>query len=110
MPDSLSALGANSVLLANASSNLANLNTQGYKAIRTSIVSSANGEPGIVTTRSDTPGALMPSGQEGSNVDISKEYSDMILAQTGYEAALNAIQTREKMIDDLMEVFSSMNG
>jgi flagellar hook protein FlgE len=45
MANLIAALNANSIVLANAASNVANLNTQDYKSIRTTIVQGSNGNP-----------------------------------------------------------------
>ncbi len=102
----ISALRANEILQSNASSNVANLNTSEYKAIRTTITSSLDGTVGVSTTRSDEPAPLDDNGQMQSNVDLAKEFTDMMRARTGFEAALNAISTREEMLDDLMDTLT----
>lgn len=102
----LSALRANEILLANASSNVANMNTPEYKAIRTSISSSLEGSIDVVTMRSADPAPLDPEGAQQSNVDVPREFVDMMRARTGFEAALSAISTREEMLDDLMNVLT----
>jgi len=107
MSNLISALNANGMLHANASSNVANLNTEDYKSIKTTLTSGANGEIETVTVRDDTPGVPTEDGKSSSNVDLSKEFSDMILAQRGFEAALTAISTREEMLNDLMRVFKN---
>lgn len=102
----ISALRANEILQANASSNVANMNTPEYKAIRTTITSSAEGTVDVSTVRSDEPAPLDPEGRMQSNVDMAKEFTDMMRAKTGFEAVLNAISTREEMLNDLMDVLS----
>jgi flagellar hook protein FlgE len=102
----ISALRANSNLAANASSNVANMNTPDYKAIQTTIVPSVDNAVEISTTRSDAPAPLDAEGRMQSNVDVAKEFSNMMLAKTGFEAALHAISTREEMLNDLMNTFS----
>ncbi len=98
----LSALRANEILQANASSNVANMNTPEYKAIQTTIVPSIDGTVDVTTASSDDPAPLDTEGRMGSNVDVAKEFTDMMQAKTGFEAALSAISIREGMLDDLM--------
>jgi flagellar hook protein FlgE len=105
MANLIAALNANSIVLANAASNVANLNTQDYKSIRTTIVQGSNGNPSAVTQRTTTQGTPIDEEYETSNVDLPQEYGDMILSQRGYEAALSAIEAREEMLKDLMDVF-----
>lgn len=102
----LSALRANEILQANASSNVANMNTPGYKAIRTTITQSANGGVDVTTARSEDPAPLDQEGVMQSNVDVAMEFVDMMRARSGFEAALNAISAREEMLDDLMNAFT----
>ncbi len=103
----LSALNANGILLANASSNIANLNTKDYKSLRTTLVEGEGGEVTTVTQRSDTPGAPTDDGHEESNVDIPREFCDMIRARQGYDSALMAISAREDMLFSLMDMLKN---
>jgi flagellar hook protein FlgE len=105
MANLIAALNANSIVLANAASNVANLNTQDYKSICTTIVQGSNGNPAAVTQRTTTQGTPIDEEYETSNVDLPQEYNDMILSQRGYEAALSAIEVREELLKDLMDVF-----
>jgi flagellar hook protein FlgE len=102
----ISALRANGILQANASSNIANMNTTNYKAIETNIVPSTADTVDITTARSDEAASLDENGNMESNVDVAKEFVDMTRAKTGFEAALHAISTRENMLDDLMNTLS----
>ena len=106
MANIIAALNANATLMSNAASNVANLNTREYQSIRTSIVQDKNGDPGVVTTRSTIPGSIQDDGTQTSNVDIPQEFGDMILARQGFEAALGAINKREEMLQDLMDLFA----
>jgi flagellar hook protein FlgE len=102
----LSSLRAHEILQANASSNVANMNTPDYKAIRTTITPSIDGTVDVATSRSDDPAPLNSDGRMESNVDLAKEFTDMMLAKTGFQSVLNAIHTREEMLDDLMNTFT----
>jgi flagellar hook protein FlgE len=102
----ISGLHANEILLANASSNIANVNTQDYKAIRTTITEGGLGSVETATVRSEIEGTPTEDGHETSNVDLPKEFTDMILAQRGFESILAAIGTREEMMNDLMDVLA----
>jgi flagellar hook protein FlgE len=106
MANIIAALNANAALISNAASNVANLNTNNYKAVRTAIVEDTNGDPGIVTTRTSSPGSIQEDGSESSNVEIPQEFGDMILARQGFEAALGAINKRDEMLQDLMDLFA----
>jgi len=106
MSDLLSALTANSTLLANASSNVANLNTRDYKSITTTITSDTTGGVSAAAERTTTPGVPIDGSHCSSNVELPQEFCDMIRAQRGFEAALGAISTREDMLNDLMDVLT----
>lgn len=103
---SISALHANEVLLANASSNVANVNTQDYKSLRTTLTNDSNGNVHAVTERSTIEGVPTDDGHLTSNVELPQEFTDMILAQRGFEAILCSISTREEMMSDLMSVLT----
>lgn len=103
----LSSLHANETLHANASSNVANMNTRDYKSLRTTITSDPSGNVNAVTERSVAEGIPTDEGHFTSNIDLAQEFSDMILAQLGFEAILSAISTREEMMNDLMNVFAN---
>lgn len=102
----LSALRAHEIMQANSSSNVANMNTPEYKAIRTTITPSGDGTVDVTTTRSDEPAPLDMEGTMQSNVDPAREFVDMMRAKSGFAAVLNAISTREEMLDDLMDVLT----
>jgi len=106
MADLIAAVNANAALVNNAASNVANLNTNSYKAVRAAIVEDANGDPGVVTTRTNSPGGILEDGLESSNVEIPREFGDMIMARQGFEAALGAIRRRDEMLQDLMDLFA----
>jgi flagellar hook protein FlgE len=103
----ISALHANEILHANASSNVANMNTQDYKSLRTTLTDGATGTVDATTSRSTVEGTPTDDGHETSNVDLPQEFTDMVLAQRGYESILSAIKTREDMMTDLMNTLTS---
>ena len=102
----ISALNANEILQANAASNVANMNTPDYKAINTTIIPSVDDTVDVNTTRSNAPSPLDDQGLMQSNVDVAKEFTDMMQAKTGFEASLSAISVRETMMNDLMDMLT----
>ena len=106
MSDLISALKAHCLVLANASSNVANMNSRDYRSIRTTLTSDVHGNVGTVTSRSTVQGVPDGEGHELSNVDLPREICDMIRAQQGFESVLNAIAVREDMLDDLMNTLT----
>jgi flagellar hook protein FlgE len=57
------------------------------------------GFAGGTITSSITPGAL-----EGSNVDISQEFTQLIIAQRGFQANAKVITTADEMLNDLVNI------
>lgn len=107
MSNLISSLTANGILLANASSNVANLNTQDYQSIKTTLTMAATGDVVAITDKTTTVGVPIDDGHVSSNVELPREFSDMMRAKTGFEAVLAAISTREDMLDDLMNVLTN---
>jgi len=61
-----------------------------------------SGDP-LVTTPLEFGGGRVISGAlELSNVDLSKEFIDMILTQTGYSASSRVISTTDELMDQLL--------
>lgn len=51
-------------------------------------------------------GKIIPKQLEGSNVELSEEFSQLILHQRGYQAASEVITTANQMIDSLLRMRS----
>lgn len=109
MTSLLAALTAHEILLANAASNVANMNTEGYRSLRTTITSSRGGEPTVVTSRDEASNNATGVQTEPSDVDLAREFTDLIVSQRGYEAILVAISCREDMLHDLMSILNGKN-
>lgn len=94
--------------LENASRNIANGSTHGYKSKRASIIEKETGLPMLNITTDETPGAFITeldgTMSETSNVELSREISDLLGAQKGYEANLKSIKAQEEMIDSLLDI------
>ena len=48
--------------------------------------------------------AITPSSLEMSNVDLSNEFSDMIITQRGYQANSRVISTSDQMLQELVNL------
>ena len=106
---SLAGLCAFGRKLSVAAGNVANVNTDGYKKTVTAINEDRFGLPQVDTTKSNEPGALIPvQGRlvESSNVDLSEEFPQMMVAQRGYEANIKALETEEKLRKSLMDILA----
>jgi flagellar hook protein FlgE len=49
-------------------------------------------------------GQLVSGGLEMSNVDLSKEFTDMIVAQRGYQANARVITTSDQVLEELVNL------
>jgi len=61
-----------------------------------------SGEALITTPGQFGTGRMIGGALELSNVDLSREFTDMILASTGYSAASRVITTTDELIDRLL--------
>jgi flagellar hook protein FlgE len=62
------------------------------------------GIPQIGSPGSAARGALAPGTVEGSNVDLSQEFSNLIIAQRGFQANTKIISTSDEMLADLIQI------
>lgn len=116
-----SAMNAFSVDMMARANNIANINTDGFKARNVHLMTGAQGEGvlvgSIVTDNSPGPlvpgypgvgavgrGALPPGYIEGSNTDLAHEYVHMISTQRAYEANAVSIRTMDDMTGYLLDV------
>lgn len=60
-----------------------------------------SGEPQIGTTGTGGRGRLNPGNLEMSNVDLAKEFSNMIVTQRGFQANSKIISTTDEMLQEL---------
>jgi flagellar hook protein FlgE len=81
-------------------------NPQGLTPVgKTSWVqSSESGEPVVGTPRSGTLGALQSGALEASNVDISTELVDLIVAQRNYQANAKTIETESAITQTIINL------
>ena len=94
--------------LENAARNIANSNTEGYKGKKATIVEDEAGLPAMDITVDNTPGVPFQDAdgvmRETSNVESSKEMTDLLIAKRGYEANLKSIKTQDEMLDSLLDI------
>lgn len=65
-------------------------------------VGANSGEPMYTTANSLGAGRIIGGALELSNVDLSQEFIDMILASTGYSASSRVISTTDELMDQLL--------
>ena len=89
----LSALGAFEKKMGVISNNIANLDSQGFKKSRAVMVEGQNNSVEVEVSQIESPGPTMNEGTEGkikeieySNVELTEEIPQTIIALRGYEA------------------------
>ena len=93
----VSALAAGSARVATSAQNIANVNTDGY-------VAKDSAAHGIVAGQAFGAGALQIESIEPSNVNLDKEFMDMIVAKAAYEANAKVLRTGEEMLKDAIDI------
>jgi flagellar hook protein FlgE len=86
---------------------LANFNNQAglIKSGESLFQSSANSGTGIEGVAGETIAATISSGAlESANVDLAQEFTNMIIAQRGFQANARVITTSDSMLDDLVNL------
>jgi flagellar hook protein FlgE len=64
----------------------------------------SSGEPSVGNPGVGGRGILAPGALEASNVDLAKEFTAMILAQTGFQANARSIQTQDELLRELVNL------
>lgn len=67
-------------------------------------VSSNSGDARIGAPGNEGMGTIIPSSLEMSNVDISEEFTDMIVTQRGFQANSRIITTSDEMLQELVNL------
>jgi flagellar hook protein FlgE len=75
------------------------------RAGQTSFTQGLNsGEPQIGTASTGGRGSMAAGYLEGSNVDMAQEFTNMILAQRGFQASSRVITTSDEIIQELVNL------
>ena len=102
----LSGLNAAGAIVDTAASNIANMDSTGYKAARVNLASSPWGGVDVVSiTRDPSPGDLDEDGQELSNVDLPTEAVNLKKGATLYKANAAVIKAGDDMMGTLLDMF-----
>ncbi len=67
-------------------------------------VSNSSGEPLIGVSGTGNRGTITAGTLEMSNVDLSQEFTNMIVAQRGFQANSRTIATADQMLSDLVNI------
>jgi flagellar hook protein FlgE len=63
-----------------------------------------SGDPIVVNPGTEGTGQLMASTLESSNVDLSSEFSDMIMTQRGFQASSRVITVSDTLLEELINL------
>lgn len=63
-----------------------------------------SGSPEVVSPGSNATGVIVSGGLEMSNVDLSKEFTDMITTQRGFQANSRVITVSDEMLQELVNL------
>jgi flagellar hook protein FlgE len=63
-----------------------------------------SGDPSIGAAGTSGRGSVAPGSLEASNVDLGQEFTNMILAQRGFQASSRVITTSDEMLQELVNL------
>jgi flagellar hook protein FlgE len=63
-----------------------------------------SGDPVLGLAGTGQYGSISPGSLEGSNVDLATEFTNLVLAQRGFQANTRVITTSDEMLSDLVNV------
>jgi flagellar basal body rod protein FlgG len=101
----LSGMTAASSQMNLAASNIANLSSQGYQALRANLTNTQGGGVAVASVTADTsPGDIDPDGIVESNVDPANEVVSMMLAKFAYTADAKVLKMDNDTTGTLLNV------
>ncbi len=96
--------------LGNAAGNIANCNTDGYKRTEAVITEDQAGLPEVTLSAVDRPGVIYAdtdgTRRETSNVDLSEEMTQMLIARRAYEANIVALKAQDETVKSVLDIFA----
>ena len=116
-----SALNAFSIDMMVRSNNVANINTDGFKAQDVTLMTGPGGRgvqvgaitasrtpgpmvPGMVSGSENGRETLVPGFVEGSNTDLANEFVQMIASETAYAANATVVRADEEISGALLDI------
>jgi flagellar hook protein FlgE len=107
----LSAIKAFGDKMGVAANNIANVETEGFKKSRATLVEGQDKTVTAEITQPDVPGPVVIETTDGrsatkelSNVDLAEEIPQTIIAQRGYDANLSTIRTQDEMSKSVIDI------
>ena len=81
-------------------------NPQGLNSLGENIfeVTNNSGNPNIGTAQQGGRGKIIPGSLEMSNVDLSEQFTDMIVTQRGFQANSRTITTSDQMLQEVINL------
>ncbi len=70
----------------------------------TFVISANSGQPDVGAPGTGARGSIRPGALEMSNVDLSKEFTEMIVTQRGFQANSRIITTSDEMLQELVNL------
>nr|MBF0220821.1 flagellar biosynthesis protein FlgC [Desulfobulbaceae bacterium] len=109
----LSALRSIQVKTQTTANNVANINTDGFKKSRATLVEGNPQGVNVTISKIETPGPQLyeqtPKGTElieKSNVDLTEEIPSMMLSKRAFQANIKTIQAEDEMLGMLLDIKS----
>lgn len=96
---SLSSFNAHQNWLNANANNIANVNTNGFVPTDTSIEENGIGEPEAVYSKADAQ-----AGVTQSQTDLTKEMTDQIQSERGFQVNAPVIKTQDEMLGSLLDI------
>jgi len=107
----LSGMNAAGAVINTAASNIANMDSTGYKAARVNLAESRWGGVDVVSiTRDPSPGGVDEDGQELSNVDLPTEVVNLKKGALLYKANAAVIKVGDELMGTLLDMFDHDHG
>ncbi len=66
--------------------------------------SAASGDLRIGRAGHEVPGSIIAGALESSNVDLAQEFTDMIVAQRGYQASARVVTTSDELLQETVQL------
>ena len=107
----LSALQAYGTKIEANSNNVANSGTQGYKRTHVTLTEGVQGGVATNIRKTDAPGPILydrsATGREPieqSNVDLGREFPEMIMNTHSFKANLKTLQTADELFSSILDL------
>ena len=111
LQSTLSAITAFGQKMGVTANNIANVETEGFKKSTATLVEGCKKNVEVEVEQPDIPGPVVVDDaddqlteREMSNVDLTEEIPQTIVAQRGYEANLATLRTQDEMLKSIIDI------